>query len=171
MSQPSGAWMPTTRSATSRRTSIAADSILGTGNPATEFLWAGGALADAWPANAADDDYDQVRDSDVETLLIGGTLDFATPARNATRELLPHLPNGRQVVLSELGHTTDFWSYEPKASTRLINTFLASGKVDDSLYTHRDDGLRAGRRADRPRQGHARRRCSASPLWPSSRCC
>ena len=38
-------------------------------------------------------------------------------------------------MLAELGHTTDFWSYEPKASTRLMNTFLDSGKVDDSLYT------------------------------------
>ena len=49
-----------------------------------------------------------MRRSEVPTLVIGGTLDLATPARNATRELMPHLPDGRQVVLSELGHTTDF---------------------------------------------------------------
>lgn len=54
-----------------------------------------------------------------------------------TRELLPHLPNGHQVVLSELGHTDDFWSYRPAAGSRLINTFFDTGKVDESRYTHR----------------------------------
>jgi hypothetical protein len=37
-------------------------------------------------------------------------------------------------VLAELGHTTDFWTYQPKASSRLIGTFFDSGKVDDSGY-------------------------------------
>jgi pimeloyl-ACP methyl ester carboxylesterase len=110
------------------------DSILG--NPATEFIWAGGRMLDAWPANASDNQYSRVRTSKVETLLIGGTLDVATPAVNATRELLPHLPNGNQVVLAELGHSTSFWNEQPKASTRLLNAFLDTGQVDDSLYTH-----------------------------------
>ena len=72
--------------------------------------------------------------SNVETLLVGGELDFATPPQSATKELLPHLPNGHQVVLPGFGHTNDFWTYQPEASTHLLNTFLASGKVDDSLY-------------------------------------
>jgi hypothetical protein len=109
------------------------DSILG--NPGTEFLYAGGGLIDAWPAEPDENEYATVRDSNVPTLLIGGTLDFTTPPVNATRDLLPHLPNGRQVVLAELGHSTSFWTYEPKASTRLLNTFLDTGKVDTSLYT------------------------------------
>ena len=37
----------------------------------------------------------------METLLIGGELDFATPPQKATRELLPHLPNGHEVVLPD----------------------------------------------------------------------
>ncbi len=109
------------------------DSILG--NPGTEFLYAGGGLIDAWPATPDENEYATVRDSNVETLLVGGTLDFATPAVNATRDLLPHLPKGRQVVLSELGHTNSFWVEQPKASTRLLNTFFDTGKVDTSLYT------------------------------------
>ena len=109
------------------------DSILG--NAGTEFVFAGGGLVDAWPAAPDENEYAAVRDSKVQTLLIGGTLDFATPPVNATRDLLPHLPNGRQVVLSELGHTDSFWSYEPKASTRLLNTYFDTGKVDTSLYT------------------------------------
>jgi pimeloyl-ACP methyl ester carboxylesterase len=105
------------------------------GSPGTDLVWAGGRLLDAWPANPDENEYSRVRESNVGTLLIGGQLDFATPPQNATRELLPHLPNGHQLVLPKLGHSDDFWAYEPDASTRLIDTFLDSGRVDTSLYT------------------------------------
>ena len=100
-----------------------------------DLIWAGGLLLDAWPANPDENEYTHVQNSNVPTLLIGGNLDFATPPENATRELLPHLANGRQVVLTNLGHADDFWPYEPAAGTRLINTYLDTGKVDTSLYT------------------------------------
>jgi len=106
------------------------------GSPATEFLFGGGGLLHAWPANPTENEYTRVRASKVETLLIGGTLDLATPPQGATKELLPYLPNGHQVVLADLGHTTSFWSEQTKASTHLMNTFYDNGKVDDSLYTH-----------------------------------
>src|ERR1700734_775304 len=106
------------------------------GSPGNDLIWAGGSLLDAWPANPDENEYTRVQDSNVPTLLIGGNLDFATPPQNATRELLPHLANGRQVVLSNLGHSDDFWPYEPAAGTRLLNTYLDTGKVDTSLYTH-----------------------------------
>jgi TAP-like protein len=70
----------------------------------------------------------------VETLLIGGALDFATPPQVATKELLPYLPNGHQVVLPGFGHSTSFWTEQPEAGTHLINAFLDQGRVDDSLY-------------------------------------
>ena len=105
------------------------------GNPLTEFLWGAGGLVHAWPANPGENQYTSVQNSNVPTLLIGGTLDFETPAQNATKELLPHLPNGHQVILSGLGHADDFWSYEPRASTQLLTTFYATGQVDTSRYT------------------------------------
>jgi pimeloyl-ACP methyl ester carboxylesterase len=105
------------------------------GAPATDLVWAGGDLVHAWPANPDEHEYAHVRGSTVETLLIGGALDFATPPQNAARELLPHLANGRQVVLPRLGHADDFWAYEPAASTRLIDAYLDDGRVDTSLYT------------------------------------
>ena len=108
------------------------DSILG--DPGTKFIWGGGRLADAWPANANENEYDHVRTSKVVTLLIGGALDFATPPQVATKELLPYLPNGHQVVLTGLGHTTSFWTEQKAAGNRLMNTFFDSGRVDDSLY-------------------------------------
>jgi pimeloyl-ACP methyl ester carboxylesterase len=105
------------------------------GNPFTEFLWGAGGMAHAWPANPGENQYTSVQNSNVPTLLIGGTLDFETPAQNATKELLPHLPNGHQVILSGLGHEEDFWYYEPKAGTQLLTTFFATGRVDTSRYT------------------------------------
>jgi pimeloyl-ACP methyl ester carboxylesterase len=107
------------------------------GNPSTDFLWGGGALAHAWPFNPADALYAHVQSSDVETLLVGGTVDMATPPKSATAELLPSLSRGHQVVLAEFGHTKDFWTLQPEASTRLLTAFYDTGSVDDSLYVHR----------------------------------
>ena len=105
------------------------------GSPGSDFIWAGGRLLDSWPASPNENEYARVRRSKVETLLIGGELDFATPPQNATRELLPHLPNGHEVVLGNVGHSDDFWAYQTAAGKRLINGFFDSGRVDTSLYT------------------------------------
>ena len=105
------------------------------GDPLGEFLWGDGGMAHAWPANPGENQYTSVQNSSVPTLLIGGTLDFETPAQNATEELLPHLSNGHQVILSGLGHVDDFDAYEPSASTQLLTTFYATGQVDTSRYT------------------------------------
>ena len=109
------------------------DSILG--NAGTEFLYADGGLTHAFPPAPDSGEYTKVRDSNVETLLVNGTLDFATPAKFGVQELLPHLRNGQKVVLAEMGHSGTFWTYEPKASTRLLNRYFDTGRVDTSLYT------------------------------------
>ena len=104
------------------------------GEAATAFGWGGGRLTDAWPSAPDAGEYSRMRTSEVETLLIGGALDVATPPQIARKELLPSLPNGRQVVLPGFGHSLDFWTYQPAAGSRLITTYLATGNVDDSLY-------------------------------------
>ena len=104
------------------------------GYAATAFGWGGGRLADAWPAVPDEGDYSRVRTSTVETLLIGGSSTSRRRRSARRRELLPHLPNGQQVVLAGFGHSVDFWTYQPEAGSRLINTFFDSGEVDDSLY-------------------------------------
>jgi len=105
------------------------------GSPGTDFLWAGGRLLDGWPANPDENLYGKVRTSKVETLVINGDLDFATPPQTAHTQLMPFLPNGRELVLPGLGHTDDFWDYQPQASSHLVNAYLNRGVVDDSLYT------------------------------------
>jgi pimeloyl-ACP methyl ester carboxylesterase len=101
---------------------------------ATTYVWGGGRLADAWPAAPDENQYSKVRTSNVETLLVAGELDFSTPPQVMTKELLPYLPNGQQVVLPGLGHTGSFFAIQSEASSRLINTFFDTGKVDTSLY-------------------------------------
>jgi pimeloyl-ACP methyl ester carboxylesterase len=104
------------------------------GYAGSKFAWAGGRLAEAWPVEPDEDEYDRVRTSKVETLLIGGQVDFSTPPQNATKELLPYLPNGHQVVLPGYGHSTSFWEDQPEAGTKLVSTFFDTGEVDDSGY-------------------------------------
>jgi pimeloyl-ACP methyl ester carboxylesterase len=105
------------------------------GSPGTDFLMAGGRLFDSWPSSPDENLYTRVQDSKVETLLIGGRFDVATPPQNGTRELLPHLSKGTQVVLPDIGHSDDFWTFQTPASNRLINTYLDTGQVDTSRYT------------------------------------
>jgi pimeloyl-ACP methyl ester carboxylesterase len=107
------------------------------GHTTTTYIWGGGRMVDAWPAAPDENEYSQVRTSNVETLLVGGELDFSTPPQIMTNELLPYLPNGQQVVLPEIGHTGTFFAVQPEASSRLINTFFDTGRVDDSLYQPR----------------------------------
>jgi pimeloyl-ACP methyl ester carboxylesterase len=104
------------------------------GDPGSDLLWGDGKLVRAWPANPSRHQYQTVPESNVPTLLIGGTVDIQTPAQNATRELLPQLRNGHQVILSELGHTTDFWNFDRSAGTRLLTAFYATGQVDVAGY-------------------------------------
>ena len=89
-----------------------------------------------WPATLIPDEYRQVRASNVETLLVSGSVDGTTPARYATEELLPSLSNGQQVILSEFGHVGDVWSLQPEATMHLLTTFYDTGVADDSLFTY-----------------------------------
>jgi pimeloyl-ACP methyl ester carboxylesterase len=93
------------------------------------------AAVDMWLA-AIPQEYLQVQPTDVETLLISGSIDFAVPPQFATEELLPYLSNGEQVILKDFGHTSSFWNSQPEARAHMLNTFFDTGQVDASLYTY-----------------------------------
>ncbi|MBI5292734.1 MAG: alpha/beta fold hydrolase [Chloroflexi bacterium] len=78
----------------------------------------------------------RVQPSDVETLLVSGSVDFSTPAEFATDELLPYLTNGKQVILAEMGHVDDLGRLQPAAFERLATSFYDTGVADDSLFTY-----------------------------------
>jgi pimeloyl-ACP methyl ester carboxylesterase len=108
-------------------------SILGA--PQSEITWSPLGFAD-WPSTLIPDEYRRVQSSDVETLLVSGSVDGTTPARYATEELLPSLTNGQQVILSEFGHVDDVWSIQPEATMHLFATFFDTGVADDSLFIY-----------------------------------
>lgn len=104
------------------------------GAPMSLLIW--GSASGRWPPVLMAEEYRRVKASAVETLLVSGSVDFATPAEYAAEELLPFLPNGRHLVIAEQGHSDDFWSFQRAAAERLLTSFYASGVADDSLYTN-----------------------------------
>jgi hypothetical protein len=93
-------------------------------------------LSGGWPVAPMPDEFHEVQPTDVETLLVSGSIDYSTPSQFAAEELLPVLSNGEQVILSEFGHFSDVWGFQPEATRHLLATFYDTGEVDDSLFTY-----------------------------------
>jgi pimeloyl-ACP methyl ester carboxylesterase len=110
-------------------------STTGLGSPMGKLLW-GPLRFGAWPIKPIPEEYRKLQRSDVETLMISGSVDFSTPAEFATNELLPYLGRGKQITLSELGHIDDVWAIQPEATKRLLTSFYDTGVADDSLCTY-----------------------------------
>jgi pimeloyl-ACP methyl ester carboxylesterase len=104
------------------------------GSPASLLIW--GSAVKGWPLKNLPAEYSQVHPTDVETLLVNGSMDVSTPLKNGRDELLPSLKNGRLVVLSEMGHVGDFWGVNRAAAERLLTSFYATGVADDSLFAY-----------------------------------
>jgi len=103
------------------------------GSPMSEILWP---VGHEWPMERLPESYNAAQPSAVETLIVSGNLDFSTPAEAATEELLPTLSNGQQLILTDIGHTDDFWKVNPEAAEQLLVRFYADGEVDDSGFNH-----------------------------------
>jgi diketogulonate reductase-like aldo/keto reductase len=116
------------------------DSIIG--SPLSKLIWGAATIEgkSSWPMGLISDELRRVNETDVETLLISGSIDVSTPAEFATNELLPSLKNGHQVILSDVGHVSDVMNFQPEAIEHLISTYFATGEVDDSMikYTPMD---------------------------------
>jgi pimeloyl-ACP methyl ester carboxylesterase len=103
------------------------------GSPLSLWLWS---MGPEWPTHPIPREYLQVQPTDVETLLISGSIDFSTPPQYATEEFLPYLGSGEQVILTDFGHVSSFWSSQPEARAHMLNAFFDTGQVDASLYTY-----------------------------------
>ena len=102
------------------------------GSPMSKIL--GFTKYGGWPIKPISEEYRRLQDSELETLMVNGNIDFSTPAENARDELLPHLTNGRLVILSEMGHSSDVVDTQPDAFRHLAETFFLEGVVDDSQF-------------------------------------
>ena len=105
------------------------------GSPLGKLLW-GSSHYGSWPIQPLPREYRGLRDSEVPTLLISGSIDFSSPAESAEKELLPRLSRGRHVVLSEMGHVDDTWGAGGDGLRLLLTSFYATGVANDSLITH-----------------------------------
>lgn len=70
--------------------------------------------------------------STVETLVLSGNLDIATPIEHAVSDIMPHLPNGTLVTLRHAGHQD-----RVPGEREIYYHFLATGEVDRSLIGER----------------------------------
>jgi len=104
------------------------------GSPHSLGIWS---TAWAWPVRLISAELRQVHPSNVETLLINGSVDVAAPAELATKELLPYLSHGQQVIQAEMSHgDLPDLEVQPQATERLITSFLDTGVADESLYMY-----------------------------------
>jgi len=110
----------------------------------TSLLVGGSLQRSAWPEPPFPTEFREVQPSEVETLLVSGSVDFSCPPQFATDELLPSLSEGKQVILSEFGHTDDLWELQPEATVRLLSSFYDTGMADDSLYTYQSMDFHVG---------------------------
>lgn len=106
------------------------DSIMGA--PNSEFIWP---MMSAWPLELIPKDLREFQESDVEMLLVNGTLDFSTPP-TALDEARPYFHKAQMVLLPEFSHVNDVYKLQPQAFERLITSYYDTGVADSSLYVY-----------------------------------
>jgi pimeloyl-ACP methyl ester carboxylesterase len=106
------------------------DSIMGA--PLSELIWP---LAVDWPVELIPKELREFQDTDVEMLLVNGTLDVATPATDMD-EAKAYFHKAQMVLLPEFSHVGDEYTLQPRAWERLITSYYDTGVADSSLYVY-----------------------------------
>jgi pimeloyl-ACP methyl ester carboxylesterase len=91
-----------------------------------------------WPMKSVPEEFRRPRHTDVETLVVGGTMDISSPIQNVKDRLLPYLRNGKWVELAEFGHNEAMGHVQQEAHRQMVQSFLLDGIVDDSRYVYRE---------------------------------
>jgi pimeloyl-ACP methyl ester carboxylesterase len=99
----------------------------------------------SWDHVSIPEEYKKVRMSQTETLLVGSNLDVSTPPENATKELLPFLPNGRQVVLKNMSHQ-DVSSLQADSYRKFVANYFDTGEVNEELFKYDEMNFEPARR-------------------------
>lgn len=105
------------------------------GSPLGKLSWGSHQLG-GWPIKSIPKEFRTLQHSDVETLILSGSIDFSTPAEFSTNELLPYLSKSKQIILSEMGHVSDIFRTRPEVTERLLMSFYDTGITDESLNTY-----------------------------------
>jgi len=102
------------------------------GAPLSEAVWP---LAIEWPTELISKDLREFQETDLEMLLVNGTVDFSTPP-DALDEARPYFHKAQMVLLPEFSHIGDVSNLQLEAFERLITSFYDTGVADDSLYVY-----------------------------------
>ncbi|HEX6302912.1 MAG TPA: alpha/beta hydrolase [Anaerolineales bacterium] len=106
------------------------DSIMGA--PMAEMFWP---AVEDWPIKLVSKDLRDFQETDVEMLLINGTVDFSTHP-TALDKARPYFHKAQMVLLPEFGHTGDVQNLQPEAFERLVTSYYDTGAADDSLFVY-----------------------------------
>lgn len=100
------------------------------GAPMAEYLWP---AVSNLPIVLDDPDMRVLHESDVDMLIVNGSLDFSTPP-TAIEEVKPYWNNAKFVVLKNFGHVSNVENLQPEAFQYLVENYLQSGRVDTSHF-------------------------------------
>jgi pimeloyl-ACP methyl ester carboxylesterase len=111
------------------------------GAPMAEWIWP---LAEQWPLELIPRNLREFQESDVEMLLVNGTVDFSTPP-TALGEAAPYFHKAQTVLLPEFSHITDvIETLQPEAFERLVTSYYDTGVADTSLYVYQPLSFQPG---------------------------
>jgi pimeloyl-ACP methyl ester carboxylesterase len=102
------------------------------GAPLSEWIWP---MAKEWPVGLIPKKLREFQESDVQMLLVNGTVDFSTPP-TALDEAKPYYHKAQTVLLPEFSHVGDEYTIQPAAFERLITSYYDTGVGDPSLYVY-----------------------------------
>ena len=100
------------------------------GAPHSELIWP---LFEAWPIELIPKGLREFQESDVEMLLVNGTVDFSTPP-TALDAAKPYFHKAQMVLLPEFSHVDDVHNLQPQAFERLITSYFDTGVADESVF-------------------------------------
>ena len=104
------------------------DTVMGA--PMAEYLWP---AVSNLTIVLDDPDMRVLHESNVDMLIVNGSLDFSTPP-TAIEEAKPYWHSAKFVLLKNFGHVSDVENLQPEAFRRLIKTYYETGDVDASMY-------------------------------------
>jgi pimeloyl-ACP methyl ester carboxylesterase len=110
------------------------------GAPHSELLWS---MAAVWPVELIPEDLRELQKSDVEMLLVNGTVDFST-LPTTLDEVKPFYHKAQIVLLPEFSHVEDEYTFQQEAFERLITSYYDTGVADDSLYVYQPLSFKPG---------------------------
>ncbi len=102
------------------------------GAPLSELVWS---MVEGWPIQLMPENLRDIQETNVEMLLVNGTLDFSTPPI-ALAEAKPFFHKAQMVLLPEFSHVGDVYTLQPAAFERLITSYYDTGWADSSLYVY-----------------------------------